>query len=62
MKRNVVFERVGRERVRPPRRYTLNILGITAGGTAAEWWMEFLATIAFAVLMGLVTLILVLWS
>ena len=62
MKGNVVFERVGRERVRPPRRYTLKIVGITAVGTAKEWWMEFLALMAFAVLMGLVTLIIAMWS
>lgn len=58
---NVRFERVARATIRRPRRYTLNIVGITATGTAREWWTDFLALMALAVILGLVTFIITLW-
>ena len=61
MSKPVKFERVARATIRRPRQYTLNIVGITAVGTAKEWWTDFLALIALAVLVGLSSFIMVLW-
>ena len=61
MSKPVKFERVARDTIRRPRQRTLNILGITAVGTAREFWTDFLALIALAVILGLVTFIITLW-
>tara|TARA_R100001143_G_C3354131_1_gene131297 strand:+ start:697 stop:885 length:189 start_codon:yes stop_codon:yes gene_type:complete len=59
---NVRFERVAHATIRRPRQYTLNIVGIPPlVGTAREWWTDFLALIALAVLLGLVTFIMAMW-
>ena len=59
MSKPVKFERVARATIR--RQYTLNIVGITAVGTAKEWWYDFLSLMALAVILGLVTFIITLW-
>ena len=61
MSKPVKFERVARATIRRPRQRTLNFLGISAVGTAREFWTDFLALIALAVILGLVTFIITLW-